>query len=365
MGPQFSTYQAPGEVLSLNLATRHWTQTEFAEILGRPAQFVSEIIAGKKEITRDSAEQIAAALNSSAEFWLNLQTNYLLQEQRKTSVNQQTLDSVRRRARLNTWAPINLLRKRGHISSTELDGIEREVKELFRIDDLDRDPTEALALAARRTDAATAISPAQRGWVAVAQQQARDTTTATLDIDKLTALAATLTTRAADPSAVKDFARLFAEVGVRLVYVEAFPGSKMDGASFLLDRDSQRPVIALSGRGKRLDKVIFTLLHEVAHVVNGDLGDGAHIHDETTLHTLGDEQAADALAGTWQLPGGLPAAPASIRKPWIDKVAASAGVHPIVVVGRLQKDGVVDWRTPLVKGAPNIDTQLNSWSHPQ
>lgn len=71
-----------GEHLADELEARGWTQVEFAEILGRPTQFVSEIIQGKKEITRDSAAQIGAALGTSAEFWLNLQNSYSLRDTR-------------------------------------------------------------------------------------------------------------------------------------------------------------------------------------------------------------------------------------------------------------------------------------------
>ncbi len=56
-----------GEFLADELDARGWTQAEFAAILDRPAQFVSEIISGKKEITRESAAQIGAALGTSAE----------------------------------------------------------------------------------------------------------------------------------------------------------------------------------------------------------------------------------------------------------------------------------------------------------
>jgi len=67
-----------GEHLADELDARGWTQAEFAEILGRPAQFVSEIISGKKEITREAAAQIGAALGTRAEMWLNLQDTYFL-----------------------------------------------------------------------------------------------------------------------------------------------------------------------------------------------------------------------------------------------------------------------------------------------
>lgn len=65
-----------GEFLADELDARGWTQAEFAAILDRPAQFVSEIISGKKEITRESAAQIGAALGTSAEMWLSLQDHH-------------------------------------------------------------------------------------------------------------------------------------------------------------------------------------------------------------------------------------------------------------------------------------------------
>ena len=39
-----------GQILGDELEARGWTQADFAAVLGRPTQFVSEIITGKKEI---------------------------------------------------------------------------------------------------------------------------------------------------------------------------------------------------------------------------------------------------------------------------------------------------------------------------
>ena len=40
------------------------------------------------------------------------------------------------------------------------------------------------------------------------------------------------------------------------------------------------PVIGLSGRGKRLDKVLFTLLHEIAHILKGHVDEDHYIVEE-------------------------------------------------------------------------------------
>ena len=89
-----------GQVLGTEIEARGWTQADFAAVLDRPTQFVSEIITGKKEITRESAAQIGAALGTSPELWLNLQDAYLLGEQAKNAETQRELDKVRRRAQV-------------------------------------------------------------------------------------------------------------------------------------------------------------------------------------------------------------------------------------------------------------------------
>ena len=89
-----------GELLGAELDFRGWSQADFATVIDRPTQFVSEIVTGKKEITRESAAQIGAALGQSPEFWLRLQDQYFLARQAKNPTTQAKLDDVRRRARL-------------------------------------------------------------------------------------------------------------------------------------------------------------------------------------------------------------------------------------------------------------------------
>src|SRR4051794_34710708 len=95
-----------GELLGDELLARGWSQADFASIIDRPTQFVSEIVTGKKEITRESAAQIGAALTQTAEHWLKLQDQYLLAEQAKNTTTQAKLSEVSRRARLNSKGPI-------------------------------------------------------------------------------------------------------------------------------------------------------------------------------------------------------------------------------------------------------------------
>ena len=344
-----------GEHLLEELEARGWTQAEFAEILARPPQVVSEIISGKKEITRESAAQIGAALGTSAEYWLNLQDAYHLWRQRQDERNRQQLEEVRLRARLKELAPVAVLRKRGVITETTTRGQAEQLRRLFGLESIFDDPL--LPIAARRSNLSERVSPTQSTWLACVRREAERLAISPYSSRRYRALCERLSRDMGTPSAFSDLPHAFAESGVRLVYVEAFPASKIDGASFLLGK---APVIGLSGRGHRLDKVLFTLLHEAAHIVLDHIADGVILDDEH-CDALEQEQDADELAAHWALPQGLPDIPDRIGQTWLLSTASTLGVHPIVVVGRLQKAGVITWRSALAKDAPTVTRYLQDW----
>jgi HTH-type transcriptional regulator/antitoxin HigA len=91
--------QSPGERLALELEARHWLQKDLAEIINRPMQMVSEIISGRKEITRETAAQLGAALGTPPEFWLGMQDTYQLWELSRHGPTQRKLAEIRQRAR--------------------------------------------------------------------------------------------------------------------------------------------------------------------------------------------------------------------------------------------------------------------------
>lgn len=347
-----------GEHLAQALATIGWTQVEFAEILGRPPQFVSEIVSGKKEITRDSAAQISAALGTPAEHWLKLQDQYFLWQQSKNASTQSSLADVRLRAQLKNVGPMAVLVKRGFIRSTTPHEQEKEICELYGITSIDEEPK--FAIAARRTDNSERLTPTQTAWTACVRSRAAAQEVAEYQPHGLAELAQSLPQRLNSADRFTDLPQQFAAVGVRLTYVESFLSSKLDGCSMMLDKS---PAIGISGRGKRLDKILYTILHETAHITLGHLGsDGVIVDDQNDAsHTLGQEEPADQQAADWIFPKPLPRLPGKVSYSWIQDIADSYGVHPIVVIGRYQNLGIIDWRTTLVRGAPSITDRLDCW----
>ncbi len=55
----------PGEFIRGGaIEARGWSQVELAEILGRPPRLVSELIAGKRAITPETAKALGEAFNT-------------------------------------------------------------------------------------------------------------------------------------------------------------------------------------------------------------------------------------------------------------------------------------------------------------
>jgi HTH-type transcriptional regulator/antitoxin HigA len=68
----------PGEAIKEELGARGWSQVELADIMGRPAQVVRELVSGKRAITPETAKGLGAAFGTGATFWINMECSYQL-----------------------------------------------------------------------------------------------------------------------------------------------------------------------------------------------------------------------------------------------------------------------------------------------
>jgi len=336
----------PGEFIRDELEARGWTQREFAEILGRPAQVVNEIVNGKKKITPQTALAIAKAFGTSPEMWLNLESAYRL------SLAEAPDSDVRRRARLRELVPVRELEKRSWIRPTRnLEELEAEVCAFLEIGSPDEKPK--LPIAARRSDAYGELSPSQTAWVFRAKHEAAALNVPALSKKKLQEVLPGLSRLSVDRAGMSRVVPTLHALGVRVVFVPHVKGARTDGAAFWLNARS--PVVALSFRYDRIDWFWFTLLHEMAHVLRGHALGGRLDTDlvgksaAPTGQKPKDEQEADRLASDWLIRPGLLATFVRDTRPFfsakrVRAFAKEAGVHPGIVVGRLQHMGEIPWQ---------------------
>ena len=75
----------PGEVLAEEfLAPLGLSSAALARATGVPPNRISAIVAGRRSVTGDTALRLAAALGTTPEFWMSLQSGYDLARARDT-----------------------------------------------------------------------------------------------------------------------------------------------------------------------------------------------------------------------------------------------------------------------------------------
>jgi HTH-type transcriptional regulator / antitoxin HigA len=280
----------PGKWVEDELEARGWSQVDLAEIIGRPAQLISEVISGKRGITPETAEGLADAFGTSPELWMNLETRYQLAKSRAGSGSAAKATRVRR-ARLYTY-PVREMVKRGWIEpSSNVEVMEHQIEAFFGAP---LDQIQHLGHAPKKADYSK-DTPSQLAWLYRAK-----TLATTLDAERYSDKALHVVEQRMrglmhEPIEIRHIPKMLANAGVRFVVVEALAGSKIDGACFWLD--SNRPVIAMSVRHDRIDNFWFVLRHEIEHVLRKDGQSGNGILDIDVIESVsGDLPQPEKIA---------------------------------------------------------------------
>jgi HTH-type transcriptional regulator/antitoxin HigA len=135
---------------------------------------------------------------------------------------------------------------------------------------------------------------------------------------------------------------LLALCGIAFNVVKHFRGAPVQG--FIKQAENGKLILCLTIRGGRADTFWFTLFHEIAHILNKDY-EAKFVDFDSSDNEK--ELKADKWARDFLLPPEIYREIISLhRKPtWMEitTLADKAGVQPYIVLGRLQKDGVLEW----------------------
>ncbi len=363
----------PGEFLKEELEARGWTQTDLAEILGRPIQVVNEIIAGKKAITPETAKGLAAAFGTSAQYWLNLESSYQLWQVKHSD------PAVTRRARIYELAPLKEMIRRGWVEqSPSIEVLEKQVCDFFRINSIGEEPV-FLQRAARKSTSYTDLSSAQRAWLFRAFHLARALEVRPFTDSLFEQGLAQLRLLLEYGEGVRQVPRVLAESGIRFLIIEPLQQTRIDGVCFWLDERS--PVIALSLRSDRIDSFWFSLLHELGHVKNRDglksngrldtdlVGDQAlPTEEKPEFERRADEFAVDFLVPQAEIASFIARTRPLYSAARIIGFAKRIKVHTGIVVGQLQRRGEITYahnRKMLEKVRHTLITSAltDGWGH--
>ena len=329
----------PGEFLRDELDAREWSQQELADILGRPPRLISELIAGKRAITPETARGLSEAFGTSAEYWLNLESQYQLSKVKLDN------NDVARKSRLYSKFPVREMLRRGWIRSSEnLDVLEQRFCEFFAIPDMDAQP--ALNHHAKKTHATLDVTPLQLAWLFRVRAMAKQQIVPKYSHTKLLGVVEQLKSLVLAPEEVRHAPRMLAEAGVRLVFVEPMVSSKLDGACFWLADD--QPVIGMTLRFDRIDNFWFVLRHEIEHVlredgkgddipiIDADVGSGNDV-ELPECEVRANEAGARFCVPPDQLENFIARVQPYFSEQKVLLFAQRINVHPGLVVGQLQR----------------------------
>jgi HTH-type transcriptional regulator / antitoxin HigA len=335
--PNLPQADHPGRFLKEMLAQKGWTMDELAVITGTSRQNLSLIITGKRGVTPDMAVILAAAFGNTPNEWLKWDAEHQL------TLVQADPSAVEAKARLYEVAPIREMQRRGWIKeTTDLSELEAELTRFFG--GPIRDGV-SFPVATSRTIRLEDLNPAEKAWCFRARQLASSVPVAVFDRDRLAVAERKLRQLAAFPKEVKRLPQMLAYYGIRFVVVEPLAGARIDGAAFTVD---DAPAIAVSVRWDRIDSFWFTVMHEFAHIKNGDTFsvDVNLLKEEkgyvlVALATNEAERLANSDAAATLIPPAELDSFISRLSPLysaerIIQFAHKVKIHPGIIVGQLQ-----------------------------
>ena len=363
----------PGEFIKEEIDARGWTQNDLADITGKSVRLISEVILGKRALTPDTAQALADALGTSAQFWMNMESAYQLSKLKTDAA------PVARRAKLYSFFPVKEMLKRGWIEATEsLDVLESRFTAFCGMDNLDTAPKFHSYAARRTTYSEGEQSPLLTAWLYRAKQMAKGMIVGKFYAKSADVAIVQLKACMANPEEIRQVPRVLAEAGIRFILIESFPGMKVDGVCFWLDAES--PVIAMTLRFDRLDNFWFVLMHELRHVANNDgqsgipiidenLGaEGSEAFDKPDFEVKADQEAAEAIIPAATFNDFVLRVAPLYSEQRIVGFAARIGVHPSIVVGQLHNRKQVPYshyRKLITKAKEHIvgNALTDGWGH--
>ena len=142
---------------------------------------------------------------------------------------------------------------------------------------------------------------------------------------------------------IEQIKSLLKECGIALIYEPHLPNTYVNGVSYKITSD--KAIIMISDRGKKDDILWFTLFHEIAHLIMHskkevfvDLED----RESTDIEVEADEFARNILIPDSAYEDFIHNH-IIIDEESIKDFSIKNNISTGIVVGRLQKDGKVNW----------------------
>lgn len=335
----------PGETIADLLEERNLTQKELAQRAGVSEAFLSDVIHGKKDISKSLAMGLEYALDIPSSFWLNLQANY---DAELLSVEEEETIREEERTVLSVLHEVSAyLRKISIIKDTATQSETIiSLRKYFRVSNLE-DLGKLVPAGAFRMSEKKPVDPYVLGaWLCICKAQGEkrhvqsgfDSENVSELVDGIKKI---MCENKGDPQ--PPLITLFAKYGIDFSIVHNFRGAPVHG--YIARKDDGTYQMALTIRGAFADIFWFSLFHELGHIINGDLNHTGSFIDADygfqERETAADQFASNTLLNPIDYETFVNKQTLTYQA--ISTFANTQGVPPFVVIGRLQKEERILW----------------------
>lgn len=339
----FNYFTSPGKILKEYIDARDLKQSEVAKLIGTNDRQISLIINSKASISAEMAINLEKVFpDIKAEFWLNLETAYKLFLLRNKTEEIDDLEVISKEYKFNEV--FNGL-------DYDIQTRAQEMLKLLNVNsfaEANKISSEKYAFMHDGGDEKAILI-----WVQLCQElidiQNDLTEVKTFSLEKLKEsmpLIKKLLNTTDWRHAIGQIRKVLNKVGIVLVVRDALSNSKIRGAVKKFDNYY---AVYLSTRLKRVDSLYFTLIHEIAHIINQDLEKEGHeyliSYDESLEEKKSNEFARKLFLEEreYQLFVKHIKQVEKINDSDIIAYAKSMRVIPDIVVGFLSHDGIIKW----------------------
>lgn len=324
----------PGATIKEQLENREMSQKEFAERMNLSEKHVSNLINGNVLLTPEVACRLESVLGVPAAFWNKLEAIYREKIEKIKDENLMQEDIA-----ISSKFPYKEMASNDWIKDTnKKEDRVSNLRKFFGLSSLSLIKNQALipGIACRRQAETEKADYALIAWAQKAKIEARNMTVSSIDIKKLEDELQNIRkmTMEQPQKFCLDLINVLAECGIAIVFLPHIGGSFLHGATFC---DKKKIVVGMTVRGKDADKFWFSLFHELGHIILG------HIYQPNGTSEEDENQAND-FARQKLIPDDVFkvfVAGKCYTKSSVKNFALKVGIDPGIVVGRLQKEGII------------------------
>ena len=325
----------PGATIKEQLVDRGMSQKEFAQRMDMSEKHISRLINGEVQLTPDMAMRLELVLGVPAQFWSGLESIY--REKLAKAKAESEMDSD---IEIAKKFPYNEMSKNEWVPKTSK-ATEKVIhlRKHFEVVQLGLLQDNLIpGIACRRLADHEKADYALFAWAQKAKLEARNIDTKPINISELSKIVPQIRkmTRENPRIFCGELINMLSDCGIAMVFLPHIGGSFLHGATFY---DGSKIVMGLTVRGKDADRFWFSLFHEIAHIIYGHIG-------QTNGTSDADELAADEFAKETLIPSkefGPFIAKEDFSKPSISQFANAVEIDAGIVVGRLQKEGYIEY----------------------